>query len=321
MITGITLPPSHPDSTMNFIKAFLRLIRWPNLVFIALTQVLFFYCIYVPIFEETSTHSLVFIIISSVLIAAAGYIINDYFDLNIDQINKPHKNVFAGQIHRRWAIIWHFVLSLAGIATTILAVGLSRWYLVLANLACIALLWFYSTSLKRRYLIGNIVISLLTAWTVLILFFVYTGPRHALIGSDPSTVKFFRIAFLYAAFAFISSLIREAIKDMEDLEGDARYGCRTMPIVSGLRAGKVYVAIWCVVLVAAMIMLQLYMIRFEGWLVAIVYSILLIVLPLIYMLVRLSKATNSRDFAYLSALSKLVMLAGILSMIFFRIQL
>src|SRR3954468_20518565 len=133
---------------MKLISAFLKLIRWPNLVFIALTQVLFYRCIYLPIFHAENRHTLIWLIIASVLIAAAGYIINDYFDLNIDQINKPQKNVFARTIHRRWAILLHLFMSFAGILATVIAVGFHKWYLVLANMGCIALLWFYSTSFK-----------------------------------------------------------------------------------------------------------------------------------------------------------------------------
>jgi 4-hydroxybenzoate polyprenyltransferase len=303
---------------MRFVIAFLKLIRWPNLVFIALTQGLFYYCIYEPIVGPASLQPLIWIIIASVLIAAAGYVINDYFDLNIDQINKPQKNVFAGIIHRRWAIIWHFVLSFTGVLATAIAAGLHKWYIILANIACVALLWFYSTSFKKKYLIGNIVISVLTAWTVLILFFLYTGPRTALIGNDPATIKFFRIAFLYGAFAFISSLIREAIKDMEDMEGDARYGCRTLPIVSGFRASKIYITVWCVVLLAMLVFIQLNVIRYRYW-IPVLYSIIVIIVPIIYLLLLLSKARNNEEFARLSMLSKLIMLAGILSMIFFKI--
>lgn len=296
----------------------MRLVRWPNLVFIVLTQVLFYYCVYEPLFQANGLRTLAWIIIASVLIAAAGYIINDYFDLNIDQINKPEKNVFAKTIHRRWAIIWHFIFSLLGIVATAIAVGLNKWYLILANIACTILLWFYSTSFKRKFLIGNVVISILTAWTVLILFFAYTSPREAIVGNSPVTIKFFRVSFLYAGFAFISSLIREAIKDMQDLEGDERYGCRTLPIVAGIRSTKIYVAIWTVVLLAALIILQLYVLQFQWW-YAIVYSTILVIAPLAYLLYRLPKGATIKDFSRLSNLSKLIMLTGIVSMIFFRI--
>jgi 4-hydroxybenzoate polyprenyltransferase len=166
-------------------------------------------------------------------------------------------------------------------------------------------------------LIGNLVISLLTAWTVLILFFAYTEPHEAFM-ANAASIKFFRIAFLYGGFAFVISLIREAIKDMEDIEGDARYGCKTLPIISGIRTTKIYTAVWLVILTALLIVLQLYVLQF-GWWPAVLYSIGLVILPLLYTLFKLSKATKRHDFAYLSKLTKWIMFTGILSMIFFRI--
>ena len=303
---------------MNLIGAFLKLIRWPNLLFIALTQFLLYYCIYLPIYNADPDYSkLGWLVIASVFIAAAGYIINDYFDLNIDQVNKPEKNVVDKVIHRRWAILWHFFLSALGVLATIIAVGFSKWYLVLANVMVVILLWFYSTSFKRQLLIGNIVISLLTAWTVLILFFVYTDLSNAFAASNDLSKKFFRTAFLYGGFAFILSLVREAIKDMEDLEGDARYGCKTLPIVAGIQTTKVYVAVWLIVLIGALIVLQLYVLQLHWW-QAVLYSSLFVIFPLVYILYRLFKAENSKQFHLLSTASKLVMFTGILSMIFFR---
>lgn len=303
---------------MKLLSAFLRLIRWPNLVFIALTQLLFYYCVYRPLFPTQDLNKVIWLLVASVFIAAAGYIINDYFDLNIDQINKPEKNVFVRTINRRSAIIWHFILSLLGVVFTAIAVDLPKWYLVIANIICVVLLWFYSTSFKRQLLIGNIVISVLTAWTVLIFFFAFTEPSQALAESSPETIKFFRIAFLYAGFAFIISLIREAIKDMEDLEGDERYGCKTLPIVAGIRATKIYTMVWMVVLIAALVILQLYVLQF-GWWFAIVYSVLAVIVPLVYSAFKLLQAQTTKDFYELSQLSKIIMLTGILSMIFFRI--
>jgi 4-hydroxybenzoate polyprenyltransferase len=92
---------------MRLIRAFLKLVRWPNLLFIILTQLLFYYCIYFPLYRVEKIPLLLWLIAASVFIAAAGYIINDYFDLNIDQINKPEKNVLNAIINRRWAIVWH----------------------------------------------------------------------------------------------------------------------------------------------------------------------------------------------------------------------
>jgi 4-hydroxybenzoate polyprenyltransferase len=279
---------------------------------------LFYYCIYFPLYRVEKIPLLLWLIAASVFIAAAGYIINDYFDLNIDQINKPEKNVLNAIINRRWAIVWHLLFSFLGIAATILAVGLGKWYLIIANIICVALLWFYSTSFKRQLLIGNIVISLLAAWTVLILFFAQVPFNEAFNSKNDLTIKFFRLAFLYGGFAFVISLIREAIKDIEDREGDAQYGCRTLPVYAGTRATKIYISIWIVVLLAALIILQLYVLQF-GWLFAVVYSITLIISPLFYLLIQVMKAQTVKEFARLSGLAKLIMLAGILSMVFFRL--
>ena len=302
---------------MNLLSAFFRLVRWPNLVFIALTQALFYFCIYLPLFQQPATGKMILLIVASVFIAAAGYIINDYFDLNIDQVNKPEKNVVDRVIHRRWAIIWHMMLSLAGVLLTAIAVRLSFWYLILANVGCVAMLWFYSTSFKRQLLIGNVVISLLTAWTILVFFFAFSHPDNAFNTVDERSVKFFRLAILYAGFAFVISLVREAVKDMEDMEGDTRYGCRTLPIVAGIRATKLYTAIWLIVLIATLAILQIYVLQF-GWWPSVIYSLLLVIAPLVLLLLRLRAAVSVHDFARLSSFTKWIMLAGILSMIFFR---
>ncbi len=301
---------------MNLFPPFFRLIRWPNLAFIVLTQVLFYCCIYLPLYGQPRTERFLLLVLASVFIAAAGYIINDYFDVNIDRVNKPEKNVVDSVIHRRWAIIWHLALSLAGVVLTAFAAGLSRWYLVPANLGCVLLLWFYSTSLKRKLLIGNVVISLLTAWTILILFFFFTRPSDAFQATNLVSRRFFRMAFLYAGFAFILSLVREAVKDMEDVEGDSRYGCKTLPIVAGVPATKIYSAVWLVVLIAVLLVLQAYVLQL-GWWPSVVYNLAFIIIPLLLTLFRLRKTVTAHGFAQVSSYTKWIMLTGILSMIFF----
>lgn len=303
---------------MRLIAAFFQLVRWPNLVFIALTQVLFQFCIYRPLYAgqvpPEDTLRFVWLVLASLLIAAAGYIINDYFDINIDEVNKPRRLVVDRVIHRRWAIAWHFMLSVTGLFFTALAIPVKdKWYLLLANGGCVALLWFYSTSFKRQLLVGNVLISLLTAWTILIVFFSKVSLTDAL---QTTHTKFFRFAILYAGFAFIISLIREAIKDMEDMPGDARYGCRTMPIVWGLNATRVYTAVWLVVLMALLAVIQVYSLQFRWW-AALFYSIPALFFPLGLILFRLRISRQPADFTRLSRLTKWVMLAGILSMLFF----
>lgn len=315
---------------MRLFAAFLKMVRLPNLLFIAITQVLFHYCILLPVLTQAgfepqiSGWIFLLLVIASVAIAAAGYIINDYFDINIDEVNKPHKNVLDHIVSRRWAMLWHFILSTAGVLLSgFISWKTGLWYIVIANFLCVALLFGYSVSLKRKLLSGNILISLLTAWVILVLCLSETGPILS-PATDPYLVeahtKVLRLGILYAGFAFISSLVREAVKDMEDMEGDARYGCRTMPIVWGLHVTKVYVAVWLVVLIASLVIVQVYVLQFRWWL-PVAYSTLLIILPLIYIFIKLFPATTPRDFARLSGLTKLVMLTGIVSMIFFYFHL
>ena len=303
---------------MRLIAAFLKLVRLPNLLFMALTQVLFQFCIYRPLYKEAvpagDLTQFILLVFASLFIAAGGYVINDYFDINIDEVNKPKRMVVDKVIHRRWAIAWHFMLSGAGIILTVLALPfLQKWYLIRVNAVCVVLLWFYSTTFKKSLLTGNIVISLLTAWTILIIFFSKVDLTDAF---DSTHHRFFRLAILYAGFAFIISLVREAIKDMEDMPGDMKYGCRTMPIVWGLNATKVYSAVWMTVLIAVLVILQVYVLQFNWWL-AVAYSVPAIILPLLIILLKLKKSRTTEDFHQLSMLTKMVMLAGILSMIFF----
>ncbi len=311
---------------MKLIRAFFQLVRWQNLVFIALTQLLFLYCIEKPIFNAAhivpNVHNLYFVLLvfSSVTIAAAGNIINDYFDLNIDHINKPQKVVVDKVINRRIVIMWHLLLSLTGIGFGLyIDYNTNVRFLGIANFISVVLLFFYSSSLKKKFLIGNILISLLTAWVILVI--TYCETNHLLDvfrkGTSLQIDKLARVTFLFAGFAFIISLIREIVKDMEDVEGDRRYGCKTMPIVWGMNATKVFVAVWLIVIIAALIIVQIYVLQFKWWLSAF-YCIAAIIIPLIFIFIKLFKAYTAADFHRLSTIIKIVMLTGILSMIFFK---
>lgn len=309
---------------MNLVGAFIKMIRLPNLFFIVLTQILFHVAVLDKILFPIGMRPVIdgwnFLLLStaSVLIAAAGYIINDYFDINIDQVNKPKGNVVDTVVSRRWAMAWHFILSGLGLLlSAVISWRTGLWYILLGNFGCVLLLFGYSVSLKRKLLIGNIVIALLSAWVILVICFSQIGmPFRGIAEVNEESNKIIRIGILYAAFAFISTLIREAIKDIEDMQGDAKYGCRTMPIVWGVNATKVYVAVWLVVILALLVVLQVYVFRF-GWWAAMAYSIVFIIAPFVFIFLRLFKATTQKDYHQLSNWTKLVMLSGLLSMIFF----
>jgi 4-hydroxybenzoate polyprenyltransferase len=314
---------------MKLIKAFFRLIRWPNLIFIALAQCLFYYCIILPnlpssyFFAAKGITPSVFtlIVAASILIAAGGYIINDYFDINIDQINKPEKMVVEKLIKRRWAIFFHLAITTVGVICSLFAALQTNMIILIVNIFCTLLLWFYSTTFKKKLLSGNLIISALTAWTIFVLYFA-TYINFAITKNfDKETslamLLIFKLSILYAGFAFIISLVREAIKDMEDMQGDAKYNCKTMPIAWGIPATKVFVGVWLIVLIGALSIIQFYVLQFGWWLSA-VYCLLLILLPLLFILKKLYQAKTTSDYHQLSNITKLVMFTGILSIIFFK---
>ena len=302
-------------------SAFIKLIRWPNLVFIFITQVLFEFTVIVPAFKEAgllpnlSGGYIYLLALSSVLIAAGGNVINDYFDVNIDLINKPHKVIISKYIHRHWAILWHILLSLAGVLLGLFVEFRTHAYLLgLTNLLCVVLLFVYSIVLKRKPLSGNIVIALLTAWTVLVVTFCESNLLFA-AGTTLPLSKITRLTFLYGGFAFILTLVREMIKDMEDIGGDSRYNCRTFPIVFGMNAARIYVAVWLVVLLALLSIMTIYVLQFGWWLSAI-YCAGLLIVPTVQLFKKLLKSSEGKDFHEMSSLVKWIMLTGILTMLF-----
>lgn len=308
---------------MAKISAFFKLIRWPNLLFIALTQVLFYFCIYYSpaINSLLARNSNLFwlLVLASVFIAAGGNIINDYFDFKIDKINKPQRALVSGRFARRTAILFHLIFSAIGLLVSAYISYKTGIYVVLVgNILAVIALWFYSTHFKRSLLTGNIVIAGLTAWVLIVVYFL-SGAAFIPWGSDFSDVKqprFFKIFIVYAGFAFIITLIREVVKDLEDIEGDLQNGCKTMPIVWGVNASKIFAAVWMVVCAGSLLIIALYTLQ-SGWYLISLYNLLLVVAPLVFAIFRLTKATAAKDYNYLSGVVKFVIFTGILSMIFF----
>lgn len=314
---------------MKLLFAFFRLIRWPNLFFIALTQFLFYYFIIIPSLPSSyflQQHALTpsvfyLLVIASLLIAAAGYIINDYFDINIDQVNKPAKMVVQKIISRRWAIFFHLVITFAGLVVSGYVGIKTSPFILVANIICAVLLWAYSTRFKKKLLSGNIIIAGLTAWTVLVIYLATNSMLFFTPGLSTAYVsgmtRIYKFAALYAGFAFIISLIREVVKDIEDMSGDARYQCQTMPIVWGVPAAKVFVGVWLVVLIGALVILQFYILQI-GWWGSTLYTLVLVIFPLVLILKRFYRAQTSAEYHAVSNLIKLVMFAGICSILLIK---
>jgi len=276
---------------LTLIHSMLRLTRFWNLCIIALTQYATAYCL---IGHSTLADLHLFVLtVSTVLIAAAGYIINDYYDVKIDLINKPDRVVIGKEVPRRQAMIYHTVLSIGG---AVLGLWLS-WKIALINVASSFLLWLYSNALKRLPFIGNVAVSLLTGLGVYMINILYPPFRL--------------LVLVYALFAFFITLVREIIKDLEDLKGDDTFGCKTLPVVWGVRRTRNF-AIFLLVMFFGLILFinalvsPLPMTFFTGFLL----------LPMLALVVWLSRADTRRDFYQLSQFCKAIMIAGILSMAF-----
>ena len=275
----------------SFIESLLKLTRFGNLIIIALTQ--YFTAGFLIGMHTVNDVNLFLLSLSTVLIAAGGYIINDYYDVKIDYINKPDRVVIGKSITRRYAILFHIALSVAGI---VIGFYLS-WKIGGVNVLSVFLLWLYSNTLKRLPFVGNLTVAFLTGLAVIIVDLFY--------GKDNSLV------LIYALFAFFMTLVREVIKDMEDLKGDNSFGCKTLPIVWGIRKTKILIYVILIVFGGVVIMLnQLYQaLPFK-------YHLIFLFVPLFWLFIRLIRADMKKDFTRLSMYCKVIMMLGILSMAF-----
>lgn len=222
---------------------FLKLIRPLNLAIIVLTMYgVRYYIQTVNYYQKIDDDGIDFflLVFSTVLIAAAGNIINDYFDVKADRINKPEKLIITKHIKRRWAILVHWIFN--GIAFTIavyLSVKYQSLWFVFIHLLSINALWFYSMLFKRKILTGNLVIAGLTALVpllVMIYFKVGNSIHLAYSEFDPDSwvaIIDYRIIYLLAIFAFIQNLAREIVKDAQDVKGDKLIYVKSLPMVLG----------------------------------------------------------------------------------------
>lgn len=305
---------------MTTIYAFLQLIRWVNLLFILIAQWLFRYCIVLPVFHYyevnpvLSDGQFVLVAFATVLIAAGGYIINDYFDVKIDQINKPKRLLIDRFFPRRQAIVAHWLFSLAGI----LLGGFVAWWVGRVHLGALFagasfLLWWYSAWFKRQPLIGNVVVSFLTALTIVVvaLFEIWIIHRPAAYDKPAMVVLVF--VMLYGGFAFLISMVREIVKDIEDWPGDAAHHCKTLPVVAGVRSARLIAALFSIVLIIFAVAILIEM-RHTLHPIVLLYGWLAIVLPQGWVIYRLLLADRQRHFRQLSTWIKVIMMLGILSM-------
>jgi len=315
--------------------AWLKLIRWQNLLIIMLTQLLAWWCVILPEHNAHGNTSLLltplnfcFLSAATILIAASGYIINDYFDVKIDTINRPGKVILGKAIPRKTAIIWHTVLNaIALLLAGYVAARAHHYEWLLLQLGCTLLLWFYSTHFKRQYISGNVVVALLTALTILVLV-VYEPVMHQHLhlrllqplpaGTPPSFPLW--ILVIYSCFAFLLTWMREIVKDMEDLKGDEAEGCVTMPIRLGLKAASRF-TVFLACLAIAPLLLAATALYINHHTVLAIYTLLCLSLPLIAWAIHLPSKADTQHYARASRGLKIIMIAGVCSLVIYHFQL
>lgn len=301
---------------------YLKLIRVQNLFFILLIQWMIIQFIIVPLLQingidNYGSFSLyILLTTATILTAAGGYVLNDYFDLKIDAINKPEKQLVGRFIPKQKAMLLYQVLTITGIIAGIsLAWLLGSFTLALIFIATPGLLWFYSASYKRQLIIGNIIVAFLAGLSVFIVgiteMVILQNKFGFLIFETEIPQQIYGWTGGFAFFAFLLTWIREIIKDMEDIQGDRELECRTMPIVWGIQKSKFF--IWTLIFSTIILLFatSIYLIPFKGT-VTLKYLIYGIVLPLVALSYLTYKAKKPYDYHQASTLTKFIMLTGLL---------
>ena len=326
---------------------FLRLIRLPNLIIIILTmcgirygllEALWIHAAEILKAEGTSDPLIghlhmplihfVILLISVISIAAGGYIINDYFDIKADRINKPDRVFITSSTERRTAILGHLVFSFIGLTCGIyLAWKVGNWKLASIHLFSIISLWFYSAFLKRQLLIGNILIAFMA-----LLVPVTAGLFEMISGAVPSLERLDLYVFGegtrlmiigtiliagYGIFAFLSNLLREIIKDAEDMQGDSNIGRKTMPLVLGEITTRYIILFFLFFTIFLLGMTQRYIYE-EGMDLYFWYITIAIQIPLLALGVFIWRSKEKTDYTQCSLITKFIIVSGVISMFIFR---
>lgn len=302
-----------------------RLVRLPNLVFIVAFQCLLRYALVLPMLGEAgvapalSGFHFAMLVVATVCIAAGGNAINDYFDIEADKINRPERIVVGEAINRRLALLTHVVMTLIGIfAGMYLSYILRRPSFMLMFIVLPVLLWFYSTHFKKQILVGNILVAFLVALTgymVVSVEYAAIDRVHSANTGEPPLSWIWYIVCAYCIFAFICNLAREMIKDMEDKEGDLKAGCHTLVIELGDVYSKAVITLVEAVLLMGCVMALVEMAEDMDVRLSAAYFAVAVALPSVVLCGMVWRGRSRRDFHRASVLSKIIMAAGMLSIL------
>jgi 4-hydroxybenzoate polyprenyltransferase len=265
------------------------------------------------------------LIATTVFIAAGGYVLNDYFDVKIDNINKPEKTIVGKLISRHRTMLLHQILTGMGVICGVTLAYFSRSFtLAFIFIVVPGLLWFYSASYKRQFITGNLVVSFAAALTVLVVGFTQLAflqnEYGGFIFETSIPEQFYGWIGSFALFSFLCTWIREIIKDMEDEKGDREMECRTMPIKWGTNKTKIFLYGLIVLTVSGLFLFNGLFNHFSGTL-TVRFIIFGLGLPYAALCYLIFKAKCSEDYHQASTLSKVIMLIGVLySFIFYYLQ-
>ncbi|GFZ76572.1 prenyltransferase [Aquaticitalea lipolytica] len=284
---------------------------------IAFVQLLIKYALFKPFNVDITLNwfGFLLLILSTLCIAAAGNIINDIQDIDTDIVNRPEKVIIGKKVTEKTAYNLFIILNVIGVGLGFYLsnlVGRSGFFAIFVIIS--ALLYIYATYLKQTLLVGNIVISVLVAMSILIvglfeLLPVVTAQNQA------TQLTFFKILLDYALFAFIINLVREVAKDIEDIDGDYKAGMNTLPIAIGReRATKVLFALTLLPLFGVVYYMLTYLYKQQ---IAVGYFLLFLVAPLLYITIKSFSAKTKKDVRHISTTLKIVMFLGMLSLLLY----
>ena len=309
----------------EIIKPYLQLLRVGNLTFVAILLYVMEKWVATPLLQLEQFGELMpwwiltLLIVSVVGIAAGGYVINDYFDVKIDRINRPDNLVVTRIISRDTAMHIFYGLTAVGmIAGTVVAWWAHSWTLLFTYVVIPGLLWFYSASYKRMFLVGNLVVAFASAIVPLLVAIANADYLHHLyqnaLAYSPIVGELYVWTGGFAAFAFLLTWVREIVKDIEDIEGDREMECRTLPIVWGDKVAKIIATILLVVIATLIVYILFAVLPFshEWKSLPTRYVVFGLIVPILCSIVLLWAANNRTEYHRVQTIIKFAMFMGML---------
>lgn len=304
--------------------SYLKLVRIPNLLIVGFLQLLLYYGILIPRFEKNHISPtldgiyFVLLVIATIFITASGYVINDYLDIKIDKLNKPEKLIVTKEISKKNTLIFYWVIFAVGfIISLVIAIHINKIHYIILYLLSFLFLYFYSSYLKRKLLVGNVFVSAFSSFVLgIILLFEYPGLQKLKLVNSEDYIISIDIFIGFMIFSFFVSLYREIVKDIEDAKGDKIANANTIPIFFGVEVSKTICGMISII-VLALLFLWLKLDFNTGNLYLVIYMVLFVMLPLFYSVYLLKNASFKKDFNRLSGFIKLIMLSGIFLLFFY----